>query len=350
MWNSDLCPMPHTKARRFVKGIWRRCGQAWPLIGLIALYLHLHAVIDCKSCCVQCGLGSFIEFATAFCGERCYYKWEMVCVIFIRWPGVTGISNPGTLGMISAMLWKSRTLGTQPRCHPQRVQRHLGLQEPRNGGLSTSLSFVHGYFWCLFDTEYVEIVIAFFNDAVKVWFCMILWWFLSFNSISKYLLMSMCLNLGQHGRGASVNRIGFEEGQGTMVVSRYLQRLELPVGEYVEGMDNFSGTFPFAFSDVTLKASRVQQETKDTCAFRLTHGQMLGSHWAAFCWVSQWESFAFNFQLWPDDHSFGMCQMDGWKYSTVGEPGAGGNRWAQWWWQLRLSPHCWAVFWVSQWE
>jgi len=94
-----------------------------------------------------------------------------------------------------------------------------------------------------------------------------------------------------------VIRIGFEEGQGTMVVSRYLQRLELPVGEYVEGMDNFSGTFPFTFSDVTLKASRVQRETKDTCAFRLTHGQMLGSHWAAFCWVSQWESFAFIFQL-----------------------------------------------------
>lgn len=146
MWNSDLCPMPHTKAWRLVKGIWRRCGQAWPLIGLIALYLHLHTVIDCKSCCVQCGLGGFIEFATAFCGERCYYKWEMVCVIFIRWPGFTGISSPGTLGMMSAVSWKSRTLGTQPRCHPQRVQRHLGLQEPRNGGLSTSLSFVRGYF------------------------------------------------------------------------------------------------------------------------------------------------------------------------------------------------------------
>lgn len=77
------------------------------------------------------------------------------------------------------------------------------------------------------------------------------------------------------------------------MLSRYLQRLESPVGEYVEGMGNFSGTFPFTFSDVTLKASRVQQETKDTCAFRLTHGQMLGS----ILWVSRWECSADNFQL-----------------------------------------------------
>ena len=88
----------------------------------------------------------FLEFATAFCGERCYYKWEMVCVIFIRWPGFTGYQarehwvwcprcreNPG--------LW-----GRSPVAIPSEYNGTWGYRSLENGGLSTSLSFVRGYF------------------------------------------------------------------------------------------------------------------------------------------------------------------------------------------------------------
>lgn len=75
---------------------------------------------------------------------------------------------------------------------------------------------------------------------------------------------------------------------------RCLQRLESSIGEFTEGVGSFSGPgFPLTFTDVTLRASRVQEELRDTCAWKLTHGQMLGS----ILWVSRWEYSAVNTQL-----------------------------------------------------
>ena len=61
------------------------------------------------------------------------------------------------------------------------------------------------------------------------------------------------------------------------MLSRYLQRLEPPVGEYVGGMVNFSGAFPFTFSDVTPGPARNERHLPLQIDSWTDAGQPLGS-------------------------------------------------------------------------